>query len=209
MTYAGRIVALALLGSLLTGIGFIALLPPFEGFDETAHYSYIQQIAETGRWPRRGDKISAEIDRYMASAPTAELMSPRWTYFRFFNEGGDRAAAADALWRQAGPTTFEPGEIANWQAQHPPLYYALLAPLCSRVDVWRTIYMHPLQGGADAVVEWIKGSALRPFLAALSQDERPAFLGRSRDAIAQAYLALDDGTVLLPYPRLFIVATRK
>ncbi|CAJ0718984.1 Trans-aconitate 2-methyltransferase [Ralstonia edaphis] len=88
-------------------------------------------------------------------------------------------------------------------------YYALLAPLCSRVDVWRTTYMHPLQGGADAVVEWFKGSALRPFLAALSEDERPAFLTRYRDAIAQAYPALDDGTVLLPFPRLFIVATHK
>jgi trans-aconitate 2-methyltransferase len=88
-------------------------------------------------------------------------------------------------------------------------YYALLSPLCSRVDVWRTTYMHPLQGGADAVVEWFKGSALRPFLAALSEDERPVFLTRYRDMIAQAYPALDDGTVLLPFPRLFIVATRK
>ena len=88
-------------------------------------------------------------------------------------------------------------------------YYALLAPLCSRVDVWRTTYMHPLQGSTDAVVEWFNGSALRLFLAALSEDERPVVLTRYRDMIAQAYPALDDGTVLLPFPRLFIVATRK
>ena len=88
-------------------------------------------------------------------------------------------------------------------------YYALLAPLCSRVDVWRTTYMHPLQGSTDAVVEWFNGSALRLFLAALSEDERPVFLTRYRDMIAQAYPELDDGTVLLPFPRLFIVATRK
>ncbi|ENZ78744.1 hypothetical protein OR214_01261 [Ralstonia pickettii OR214] len=80
---------------------------------------------------------------------------------------------------------------------------------CARVDVWRTTYMHPLQGGVDAVVEWFKGSALRPFLAALSEDERPVFLTRYRDMIARAYPALDEGTVLLPFPRLFIVATRK
>ncbi|MGG1947382.1 trans-aconitate 2-methyltransferase [Trinickia sp. NRRL B-1857] len=88
-------------------------------------------------------------------------------------------------------------------------YYTLLSPLCSRIDVWRTTYYHPLRGGADAVVEWFKGSALRPFLAALDDSERDAFLARYRDAVALGYPALDDGTVLLPFPRLFIVATRK
>jgi len=87
-------------------------------------------------------------------------------------------------------------------------YYALLKPRCGRVDVWRTTYHHPLAGGADAVVEWFKGSALRPFLAALDENERAAFVERYRNAVAQAYPALDDGTVLLPFPRLFIVATR-
>ena len=86
-------------------------------------------------------------------------------------------------------------------------YYALLKPLCARVDVWRTIYHHPL-AGADAVVEWFKGSALRPFLAELDDAEQQAFLQRYRDEIANAYPALADGTVLLPFPRLFIVATR-
>ena len=88
-------------------------------------------------------------------------------------------------------------------------YYSMLAPLCSRVDVWRTTYYHPLRGGADAVVEWFKGSALRPFLAALNEQERDGFLARYREAIASGYPTLEDGTVLLPFPRLFIVATRK
>jgi trans-aconitate 2-methyltransferase len=87
-------------------------------------------------------------------------------------------------------------------------YYGLLKPLCARVDVWRTVYHHPLAGGADAVVEWFKGSALRPFLAALDDTQREAFLLRYRDEIANAYPALADGTVLLPFPRLFVVATR-
>lgn len=88
-------------------------------------------------------------------------------------------------------------------------YYALLSPLCSRVDVWRTTYYHPLRGGADAVVEWFKGSGLRPFLAALDDEERKDFLARYRAGVAAEYPALEDGTVLLPFPRLFIVATRK
>jgi len=87
-------------------------------------------------------------------------------------------------------------------------YYSLLKPQCARVDVWRTVYYHPLAGGADAVVEWFKGSALRPFLAELDDSEEGVFLERYRDAVARAYPALADGTVLLPFPRLFIVATR-
>ncbi|MEX3959133.1 trans-aconitate 2-methyltransferase [Trinickia sp. EG282A] len=87
-------------------------------------------------------------------------------------------------------------------------YYALLKPLGVRVDAWRTIYYHPLAGGADAVVEWLKGTGLRPFLSPLDQTEQAGFLARYRDAIAEAYPAFNDGSVLLPFPRLFIVATR-
>lgn len=93
----------------------------------------------------------------------------------------------------------------RFDARH---YHAMLSPLCARVDIWRTTYYHPLKGGADAIVEWFKGSALRPFLAALDESERGEFLSRYRDAVAAAYPALDDGTVLLPFPRLFMVATR-
>jgi trans-aconitate 2-methyltransferase len=87
-------------------------------------------------------------------------------------------------------------------------YYGVLRPHCTRVDVWRTTYHHPLAGGADAVVEWFKGSGLRPFLAPLDASEQAGFLGEYRDRIASAYPALPDGTVLLPFPRLFLVGTR-
>lgn len=86
-------------------------------------------------------------------------------------------------------------------------YYGLLRPVCSRVDVWRTVYHHPLAGAA-AIVEWFKGSALRPFLAPLADDEQEAFLLRYRAALAEAYPVQTDGTALLAFPRLFIVATR-
>jgi trans-aconitate 2-methyltransferase len=92
-------------------------------------------------------------------------------------------------------------ESAGW-------YYGLLRACCSRVDVWRTTYHHPLAGGADAVVEWFKGSGLRPFLGRLEADEQAAFLERYRAGVAVAYPAMADGVVLLPFPRLFIVGTR-
>lgn len=87
-------------------------------------------------------------------------------------------------------------------------YYSLLRPHTSRVDVWTTTYYHVLAGGLDAVVEWFKGSGLRPFLAPLTAAETNQFLGEYRAALADAYPPLADGSVLLPFPRLFIVATR-
>jgi trans-aconitate 2-methyltransferase len=85
-------------------------------------------------------------------------------------------------------------------------YYALLKPHAARVDVWLTTYHHVLSGGPDAVVEWFKGSGLRPFLAPLDATEAAAFLAEYRDAIALAYPSQADGSILLPFPRLFIVA---
>lgn len=90
----------------------------------------------------------------------------------------------------------------------PDWYHGLLRPACRRVDLWRTTYFHVLQGGLDAIVEWFKGSALRPFLEPLADRERAAFLAAYRDALATAYQELPGGAVLLPFPRLFMVATR-
>ena len=87
-------------------------------------------------------------------------------------------------------------------------YYNLLRPHCARVDVWRTTYHHPLAGGAAAVVAWFKGSGLRPFLDPLDAGEKAEYLDQYQAAIVRAYPSAEDGTVLLPFPRLFVVATR-
>jgi len=87
-------------------------------------------------------------------------------------------------------------------------YYELLRPLCSKVDLWRTTYCHFLHGGAEAVVEWFKGSGLRPFLEPLNTAQRSAFLERYTTAIAKAYPKVADGSVLLPFPRVFLTAIR-
>jgi trans-aconitate 2-methyltransferase len=83
-------------------------------------------------------------------------------------------------------------------------YYDLFAPLCGRIDIWRTVYIHPIDG-PDGVVEWFEGSGLRPFLDLLGPDERSQFLFRYRERLEEAYPRQPDGKVLLRYPRLFFV----
>jgi len=100
------------------------------------------------------------------------------------------------------------GDVRHPDRHPAPYYFDLLRPHCAEVDVWRTTYHHPLAGGHAAVVEWFKGSALRPYLQRLDQAAQQDFLDTYLHAISQAYPLLADGTVLLPFPRLFIVATR-
>lgn len=112
-----------------------------------------------------------------------------------------REVAAD------GPWSAKIGAVKHNERHTASDYYELLSTHCSTVDVWRTTYQHPL-ADHGAVVEWFKASALRPFLAPLSDEEKAAFLQAYKARITQAYPALADGTVLLPFPRLFIIATR-
>ena len=68
--YLKESVVLLLLGNLLLGASHIAMLPIWEGFDETAHFSYIQQVADNGKLPLDGkDPISTDIEKYYDYAP--------------------------------------------------------------------------------------------------------------------------------------------
>lgn len=86
-------------------------------------------------------------------------------------------------------------------------YYGVLHPACAKLTVWSTTYYHPMAGGASDIVEWFKGAGLRPYLDALDQAAQARFLERYQQALSLAYPALPDGSVLLPFPRLFIIAT--
>lgn len=86
-------------------------------------------------------------------------------------------------------------------------YHRLLRPACRQLELWRTVYVHVLSG-PDAIVDWFRGTGLLPFLAPLSPDERHDFLARYRAEVAREHPPLADGAVLLPMPRLFLLATR-
>lgn len=110
---------------------------------------------------------------------------------------------------QAGPWLHK---LASAEGSHTPIspaaaYFRMLKAHAVRVDVWRTVYHHPLDG-IEGIVAWFKGSRLRSYLGLLDPAEREAYLAAYRAALAPHYPVDAEGRVLLAFPRLFIVATR-
>jgi trans-aconitate 2-methyltransferase len=112
-----------------------------------------------------------------------------------------RELAASAAWR--GHFTEN---VREWFVHEPPFYYDLLAPLAGHVELWRTEYLHVMEG-PGAIVEWYRGTGLRPFLDRLvSSAEQDRFLSDYLREIESAYPRQPDGRVLFPFHRQFVIA---
>jgi len=93
-----------------------------------------------------------------------------------------------------------------FQAADPARYVDLLAGTVSLVDAWETTYLHVLPG-EDPVLNWLKGTGLRPVLAALDEPERAEFEAEYGALLRDAYPRREYGTVL-PFRRVFFVARK-
>lgn len=109
----------------------------------------------------------------------------------------------------AGPwaPAFADGRIRRTTLPAPSAYFDRLGPKAARVDVWHTIYNHPM-ASAEAIVEWVKGTGLRPYLDAAGPEHTAAFLADYTARIDRAYPPMADGRRLLRFPRLFVVAVK-
>lgn len=117
------------------------------------------------------------------------------------------SAIADTV--EAGPWTAQLKPLLRSDPVAPPEhYYKLLAPLAARATIWQTEYLQILEG-PDAVKEWTKGTALKPFLDALDESERDDFEADYAARVRQAYVTTGNGETLFPFRRLFIVAEAK
>jgi trans-aconitate 2-methyltransferase len=114
-----------------------------------------------------------------------------------------REVAALDRWRD------QLSEKARVRDELPPPggYYDALRPLCTRLELWHTIYYHVLDN-AEAVVEWVKGTGLRPFLDLLEPSEVKQFLSVYTERVAAIYPVQADGKVIFRFPRMFIVAVK-
>lgn len=106
------------------------------------------------------------------------------------------------------------GELGRTLRTDPVLdpagYADLLAAHCSHLDVWETTYLQLLDPRAqqrNPVLEWVRGTALRPILARLDRGESESFLAELDVRLARAYPRRPYG-VPFPFRRIFAVGTR-
>ncbi|MCC7702655.1 methyltransferase domain-containing protein [Janthinobacterium sp. GW460P] len=85
-------------------------------------------------------------------------------------------------------------------------YYDLLRPQVATLDIWQTTYLHILKG-ADPVLEWASGSSLRPYLEKMEGDQLQTFRADYGRRMQLAYPPRANGSTLLPFQRMFIMAT--
>lgn len=175
------------------------------------------EVADIGNWTNNGPFDVILANAALQWVPDHVSLFPN--LIGKLNKGGTLAVQmpdnfeepAHRLMRETAKNGPWASKLANAHLridrQSAEWYFGTFRNEVSKLDIWRTVYHHPLQGGAGAVVEWFKGTGLRPFLQPLSEDEQKEFLAQYEEAIGKAYTIFPDGTVLLPFPRLFILAT--
>jgi trans-aconitate 2-methyltransferase len=147
--------------------------------------------------------------------PAHPDLLPRWVgwlapggWLAFQVPGNYQAPAFDLLreqvraprWRGRVP------DVPQTRVLEPAAYLDRLARLGLAVDAWETTYLHMLPG-PDPVLEWTRGTALRPVLTALPAAEAAEFAREYGARLRAAYPAREYGTVF-PFRRIFVVAHR-
>lgn len=90
----------------------------------------------------------------------------------------------------------------------PTDYLDVLAQYCEVLDAWATTYVHILQG-EDPVLQWVRGTGLRPVLSALPNEaDQAEFCAELAPMLRAAYPPAAFGTPF-PFRRVFVVVQRR
>ena len=111
-----------------------------------------------------------------------------------------RAVAEDGPWAEQ----LREAAMARDVLPEIEVHYARLKPHFQYLDIWHSVYNHPLDG-VQGITAWLSSTGLRPFLSALDEGQRAAFIAAYEARLAESYPVMADGKVLLRFPRLFVV----
>lgn len=140
----------------------------------------------------------------------AELEQGGWLAFQI---PGNFSAPSHVLMRTLA-------ESERWNAQlasvlrhddvvsTPGEYHRLLRGAGLDTDAWETTYQH-LLAGENPVLEWVRGTGLRPVLAALTAAEAADFERAYAVMLAAAYPPEPDGGTLFAFRRIFAVGVKQ
>ena len=89
----------------------------------------------------------------------------------------------------------------------PGEYYDLLSECTACFNLWHTTYYHVMKSH-EAILEWYRGTGLRPYLEALPEQAHNQFEADILERVRQAYPAQPNGDILFRFPRFFMLALR-
>lgn len=154
------------------------------------------------QWLKKEERFEI-VKRLMATQPSGGVFA--------LQVPDNLAEPSHVLMREtatSGPWAAKLASVGRDTFQTPVEIYDQLKPVSSQVNIFHTSYYHALENH-EAIIEWVKGTGLRPFLDPLQPEERDGFLREYLKRLQEAYPSCADGRVLLRYPRLFVVAVKK
>lgn len=89
----------------------------------------------------------------------------------------------------------------------PSEYYDLLSEISYDFNIWNTTYFHRMTSH-QSIMDWYKGTGLRPYLNALNYVDRANFEYDVLDEIIKEYPAQKNGEIIFKFPRLFFIAKK-
>lgn len=106
---------------------------------------------------------------------------------------------------------------ARWREKfhHPRIFYQLsqeayfdlLSGLARDFSLWQTTYFHRMPSH-DSIMDWYKGTGLRPYLASLDAADAAAFEAEVFAQVQAAYPEQANGEIIFRFPRFFFIATK-
>lgn len=112
-----------------------------------------------------------------------------------------RELAAEPKWNLQD-VYFEHNDVLT-----PEAYFDILSPRAKEFDIWETVYHHAMPSHED-MIDWVRSARLRPYLDALSPDDRPAFEAELLERTKEIYPYTTSGEVILKFRRLFFIARK-
>lgn len=84
-------------------------------------------------------------------------------------------------------------------------YFDILSLYSRQISLWETTYHHILTDIKE-IIEWYKGSGLRPYLQQLNENDARCFEYDLLESLKSVFIPQKNGMVLLKVPRLFFIA---
>ncbi len=86
-------------------------------------------------------------------------------------------------------------------------YFDILSELTDDFEIWRTVYFHRMPG-IESIIEWYKGTGLRPYLDALSDNDKEKFLAEIKAQLEKECPKQENGEIIFRFPRFFFIAEK-